>query len=574
MPDASLYERVFELAKRRGFLYPSFEPYGGAAGFYDYGPLGAQVKANLENLFRRIFVVEEGCAEISCPAVTVEEVFVASGHVAKFDDPVVRCQKCKSPFRADHLIEEAGYQGNAGLLKNEEIDAIVREKGVKCKNCGGPFGACYRQNLMFKTEIGPGSGKQGYLRPETAQGIFVDYPYLYRYFREQLPFGVCQIGRAYRNEISPRQGMIRLREFNQMEVEVFIDPERLTHPKFRKVRSTLLNLWTAAAQAAGGGAAETTVGEAVKGKVIANQALAYYLVLVHRLLTEAGLDPKRLRFRQHLPDEKAHYARDTWDAEFHSERFGWVECVGIADRSAFDLTQHSRASGVPMRAIRRYEAPRVEQRVVIRTQPGKLGPLFKAKTGAVTQALLALDPQHARAARDQGGIDLKVGEEILHVPREAYEVVEETVTIQGDEYVPNVIEPSFGVDRIVYAALEHAYQETKKEGEPYTVLRLPAPMAPIQVGVFPLMAKDGLDGLARTLSTKLQNQGLRVQYDDGGAIGRRYARMDEVGTPFCVTVDYDSLKDGTVTVRSRDTTLQERLPKGRLAGWLRKRLAP
>ena len=567
MADA-IYERVFELAKRRGFLYPSFDPYGGAAGFYDYGPLGAQLKASIENLFRRIFVVEEGCAEISCPAVTIEEVFIASGHAAKFDDPVVRCQNCKSPFRADHLIEEAGFTGNAAILKNEEIDAVVEEKGVKCKNCGGAFGNAYRQNLMFKTEIGPGSGKVGYLRPETAQGIFVDYPYLYRYFREQLPFGVCQIGRAYRNEISPRQGVIRLREFNQMEVEVFIDPEHLTHPKFRRVKSTELQLLPKP----GKDLVTMTVGDAVKKKIIANQALAYYIVLVHRLLTSAGLDPKRLRFRQHLDDEKAHYARDTWDAEFQSERFGWVECVGIADRSAFDLTQHAKASGAVMRAVRKFDEPKKIERTVVKPNLSKLGPLFKKEAQAVAKALEALDPRHVASARGDSGVDVSIEGRTVRVPRNVYEVVDETVTISGDEYVPNVIEPSFGVDRILYAVLEHTYFSTQKEGEPYTVLRLPRDMAPVEVGVFPLMPKDGLDEQARKLATKLQSEGLRVQYDESGAIGRRYARMDEVGTPYCITVDYDTKTARTVTVRDRDSTKQERIPLGRVASYLRKRL--
>jgi glycyl-tRNA synthetase len=567
MADA-IYERVFELAKRRGFLYPSFDAYGGAAGFYDYGPLGAQLKASIENLFRRIFVVEEGCAEISCPAVTIEEVFIASGHAAKFDDPVVRCTNCKSPFRADHLIEEAGFKGNAAVLKNEEIDAIVLETKVKCKNCGGGLGPAYRQNLMFKTEIGPGSGKVGYLRPETAQGIFVDYPYLYRYFREQLPFGVCQIGRAYRNEISPRQGVIRLREFNQMEVEVFIDPERLSHPRFRKVKSTELQLLPKGQNEM----VVMTVGEAVKKKVIANQALAYYITLVNRLLTTAGLDPKRLRFRQHLDDEKAHYARDTWDAEFHSERFGWVECVGIADRSAFDLTQHAAASGAPMRAVRRYAEPRKIERTVVKPTLSKLGPLFKKDAQAVAKALEALSGKDVERARAPDGISVSVNGQTVSVPNTVYEVVSETVTVSGDEYVPNVIEPSFGVDRIVYAILEHSFVQTEKEGEPYVVLRLPHDMAPIEVGVFPLMPKDGLDAAAQKIASKLQANGLRAQYDESGAIGRRYARMDEVGTPFCVTVDYDTKETKTVTVRDRDSTTQERIPLGRLASYLRKKL--
>lgn len=567
MPEG-IFEQILELAKRRGFLYPSFEPYGGSAGFYDYGPLGAQLKANIENHFRRIFVTEEGCAEISCPTVTTEEVFIASGHVAKFDDPVVRCKNCRTPYRADHVLEETGFKGNASALSNQEIDAAIRETQTRCPKCKGEFDGCYRQNLMFKTEIGPGSGKTGYLRPETAQGIFVDFPLLYRYFREQVPFGVCQIGRAYRNEISPRQGVIRLREFNQMEVEVFMDPKRLTHPRFRKVRETRLTFVPGSTQQP----VEMSIGDAVKQKIVANAALGYYLVLVHRLLTEVGLDPKRIRYRQHLAAEKAHYATDTWDAEFHSDRFGWVECVGTADRSAFDLTQHAKASGVAMKALRRYAEPRTVERTAVRPNPSRLGPLFRKDAVAVGAALQALDPKQAEAAQAQNGVDVHVDGQSLHVPRDAYEVAKETLTVQGEDYVPNVIEPSFGVDRILYAILEHNYQATQKEGEPYTVLRLPAHMAPVQLGVFPLMARDGLDRVAERLAERLRRAGYRVQYDEAGAIGRRYARMDEIGTPLCLTVDYQSLEDKTVTVRDRDSTRQERVPLGRVASAVRQRL--
>ncbi|MHB1262718.1 MAG: glycine--tRNA ligase, partial [Thermoplasmatota archaeon] len=227
-------DAVMELAKRRGFLWPAYEIYGGAAGFYDYGPLGAAMKKRFEDLWRHVFVRTEATpmAEIFCPRVTPEEVLVASGHVAEFTDMVVKCAK-GHPSRADHLVTAAGYTGNAGVLKAPELDAELARLKAKCPTCGETkFTPAARQNLMNQTEIGPGSGRVGYLRPETAQGIFTDYPLLFRHFRERLPFGVVQLGGSNRNEISPRQGMLRLREFSMMEAEVFYDPEAKTHPKF------------------------------------------------------------------------------------------------------------------------------------------------------------------------------------------------------------------------------------------------------------------------------------------------------------------------------------------------------
>lgn len=619
----SIYEKVFDLAKRRGFVYPAFDLYGGAAGFYDYGPLGAQLKARLEDLFRRIFVIEDGCAEISAPAITIEPVLKASGHIDHFSDVIITCAKCGSGFRADHFLAEqldrigqkaqksgasqafkdyvkAQVELHARQLKEKptvEVAEAIRQLGIveengapratksleggqfvaknfqerlTCSSCGatafqpaGPF------NLMFKTFVGPGSAKPAYLRPETAQAMFVDFPYLYRHFRERLPFGVCQIGRAYRNEISPRQGLIRLREFNQMEVELFFDPKRMTHPNWRRVKNAVLNLVPNTTQQM----VALPVGEAVKKKLIVNQALGYYLVQVQRLLVEAGLDPGRLRFRQHLKDEMAHYANDCWDAEFHSQRFDWVECVGVADRGTFDLTQHATLSGQALNAVRRFDEPQRRESVKVVPNPAKLGPMFKGDAPKIAQALARLSEADSEQAQAATRWTVSVDGKSFTVPRDAFDVRRETETKVGEEFVPRVIEPSFGQDRIIYAILEHNFHETAKGGETYAVLTLPPGMAPIAVGVFPLMPKDGLDAVALKLAEKLKRQGFNAFYDDSGTIGRRYARMDEVGTPFAVTVDYDTLEDRSVTVRDRDTTKQERVPVGRLATFLRKRLA-
>ncbi len=607
----SVYEKVFDLAKRRGFLYPAFEIYGGAAGFYDYGPLGAQLKALLEAKFRQIDVVEEGAAEINTPAITIEPVLKASGHVDHFSDVVVTCKTCGSGFRGDHLVPEESERigaaaGKLGLLDlQREIESLAKDvrehpnpdavqralqglqrasdemnqrakqkvKAVTCPNCH-EAGIENPQafNLMFKTQVGPGTAKIAYLRPETAQAMFIDFPSLYRYFREQLPFAACQIGRAYRNEISPRQGLIRLREFNQMEVEAFYDPgpdpRKMTHPRWGKVEKTLVNLVPNTTQQS----VSMTIGEAVKQRVVHNAALGYHLALVQRLLTEIGLKPDRLRFRQHLKDEMAHYAADCWDAEFHSGRFDWVECVGIAYRTDFDLSQHEKHSGKPLKAMRRFDAPITRERTHVVPVSAKLGPLFKRDAPRIAAALEALGEAEAESARDAPHLEIRLDATTHRVPRDAYDVQRTTETVHGEPFVPHVIEPSYGQDRILYGVLEHSLHETTKEGEAYSVLQLPPATAPITVSVFPLMAKDGLDERANQIAEALRQEGLRVAYDDAGAIGRRYARADEIGTPWCVTVDYDTVKDDTVTLRDRDTTTQVRIGIAKLAGELHARI--
>lgn len=576
-----VYDRVFQVAKRRGFLYPSFEIYGGVAGFYDYGPLGAALKANMEELFRRVWVTEEGCAEIHCPAVTPENVFIASGHVAQFTDPMVTCTQCGAPYRADHLIEGTGYEGHVPEDDEKQLDALIRETGAKCVRCGGPVGETYPQNLMFGTEIGPGTDRKGYLRPETAQGIFIDFPLLYRHFREKLPFGVIQFGRGYRNEISPRQGMIRLREFNMMEVEIFVDPKAgNTHPRFEDYQERKLILVPAKTEKP----VTMTLQQSVDQGLIKNQALATYMAITLDYLLMVGLDPKRVRFRQHLGDEMAHYASDCWDAEFESSRFGWVECVGLADRSAFDLTAHEKGSGVPMRAMRKYDEPQEVTRRKVVVHQKVLGPVFKKSAKAVAAALEATNPN---ALEGEGPVRLQVDGEEVEVGREAFDVETVTEKVAGESFTPHVIEPSFGLDRILYASLEHNYHEesaTDEETgktEEYRRLALPGAIAPVKAAVFPLVSKSTLPQVAKRIAADLKRAGILTQYDDSGSIGRRYARMDEIGTPFCVTVDFETVGEGedpeardTVTVRHRDTKKQERLAIGALPGWIFQRLQP
>lgn len=544
-----VYEKIMMLAKRRGFIYPSFEIYGGVAGFYDYGPLGAQLKNNIENLWRSYFVLKDKCVEISTPTITLYDVLKASGHVDEFTDLTVNCKKCRQSYKVEDIIDE-------GI----SVEKAIRENKVKCPVCGTVLKNIYPVNLMFSTQIGVGNSRDAFLRPETAQGIFIDFHLLYRYARERLPFGVVQVGRGYRNEISPRQGMIRLREFSMAEAEVFFDPKSKVHPDFDKVKNKKIKLFDNKKEI------EISLEKAVKNKVINNQALAYYMYLTQDFLLSAGVDPKKFRFRKHTSNELAHYATECWDAEVFSERFGWVECVGIADRSAYDISSHIEATGVDMYALRKYDKPRVVVVKKIIPKMDKLGPLFKNKAGEIKKLLEKME------VKNTDKISVKIDDKTVDIPRECYEIKMVKEKKAGEKFIPHVIEPSFGIDRILYCILEHNYVETRKKDEEYRLLKLHPFIAPIKAGVFPLVNDEKLIRIAREIDDTLRKSGIITYYDESGTIGRRYARMDEIGTPFCVTVDHDTLKDESVTIRDRDTTKQDRISIKKIEGYVKERI--
>ena len=577
------YEKVFELAKRRGFLWNSFELYGGSRGFYDYGPLGSTLKRRIEQTWREFYVIQEGFMEIECPTIGIEDVFIASGHVGGFSDPLCECMNCKEAFRADHLVQNV--MEAAGTLSAEELTRVIKENDIRCPECGGEFGDAYEFNLMFKTTIGPGTGRQGYLRPETAQGMFVDFQRLSRFYRDKLPFGAVQIGKSYRNEIAPRQGVIRLREFTQAECEIFVDPRNKKHPNFERFADRELVLYSQKAQEKGE-PFRMTVREAVEAGVIAHEVLGYNIALTNEFLTKVGIDPAKLRFRQHLKDEMAHYAIDCWDAEIETDRFGWVEIVGIADRTDYDLKAHARVSKTELYVYIEYDEPKMVTRFVVKPNMGKLGPLFKGKAKAVADALKQLSEEEL--SKDE--IKVTVDGEELTVSSDAVDFAEETVKVSGENVIPHVIEPSYGIDRIFYGIMEHAYDEenvaqkvaesglkgseeaeneseagkgeveAEGEEEARLVMHFSSAVAPVQVAVLPLLTRKELADPAKDIIVKLREKTLLVNYDDSGTIGRRYRRNDEIGTPYCVTVDYDTLKDGTVTIRDRDSMRQIRAP--------------
>ncbi|OPY52798.1 MAG: Threonine--tRNA ligase [Methanosaeta sp. PtaU1.Bin112] len=562
-------ELVNELARRRGFLWPAFELYGGAAGFYDYGPLGAPLKRRIEDIWRQYFVISEGFAEIEAPTIGVEGIYQASGHLSGFSDPLTSCKECKEIYRADHLIKHIIEVPDA--LSNEEIYKCIQDNEIGCPECGGELSEVYEFNLMFKTMIGPGNKMAGYLRPETAQGMFINFPRLLRYFRDSLPFAAVQIGKSFRNEISPRQGVIRLREFTQAEAEIFIDPRDKSHPRFAEIADIKMKFYSQAAQEKGE-EEEMTFGEAAQRGVVAHQALAYYVARTYQFLLAVGVAADKLRFRQHKSDEMAHYAADCWDAEVFLDRLGWIEIVGVADRTDYDLVAHAQASRVNLSVFVHYDQPVKRKKLVIKPDYKALGPRFKARAKAVGEALKALSPEELEASRGDK-IYLTIEGERIEIDSSlvSFESVEEE--IRGEEVVPHVIEPSFGIDRIIYTVLDHSFYQDDVEGEMRSVLRFNPAVAPIEVAVLPLMDRKELSDPARAIVQELRSSGMRVDYDASGSIGRRYRRNDEIGTPFDITVDYEIREHGTVTIRDRDSMKQIKVSRRQIADKLSALLA-
>ena len=545
---------LMSLCKRRGFIWPSFELYGGVAGMYDYGPLGCSLRNNIVDVWRSIYKGREGFVEIDSETVNPREVFKASGHVDEFADLITYCKECEAPFRADHMVKE--FYDNPDVLSPKQLEEAFVKHNIRCPECGGELGPVDEFNLMFRTNIGPGSSRIGYLRPETAQGIFVNYPNLYRYNREKLPLGVIQTGRSYRNEIAPRQGMIRMREFNQMEVELFVDPTDKDWARFDDIKDETITLVPNKT----GEAVEMTINDAVEKGIIANRVLAYFVNTTKQLLIKLGVDPARLRFRQHLDDEMAHYAADCWDAEVLLT-YGWTEITGIADRGCWDLSRHAQFSGSDLSHFKKFDEPREIEVEKVKAKHKALGPRFKGKAKDIAAAMENLTPADVK----DGKIVLDVDGESIELDGEFFEVVMVNEKVAGERVIPHVIEPSHGLDRIFYSVLEHAY--CYDEEKDYTVLRLAPAVAPIKVGVFPLMEKDGMEEKAREIYEQVHTHRMEAYYDGSGTIGKRYARMDEVGTPWCITVDYDTLEDGTVTIRDRDTSEQKRIPADK-AAWI------
>lgn len=451
-------DKIVALCKNRGFVYPGSEIYGGLANTWDYGPLGVALKNNIKNAWLKKFVQQNKYNVGLDSAILMNpQTWVASGHLGGFSDPLMDCKECKTRHRADNLIEDFDGTNVAGWT-NEEMMNYIKEKEIPCPNCGKHNFTDIRQfNLMFKTFQGvtEDSKNEIYLRPETAQGIFVNFSNIQRTSRKKVPFGVAQIGKSFRNEITPGNFIFRVREFEQMELEFFCKP------------GTDLE-W-----------------------------FQYWRSYCRDFLLGLGVNEEHLRLRDHSPEELCFYSKATTDFEYLFP-FGWGELWGIADRTDYDLTQHMKTSGKSMEYF---------------------------------------DPE------------------------------------TNEKYIPYVIEPSLGVERLFLAIVCEAYDEEEigdgEKSDVRTVMHLHPALAPVKAAILPLTKK--LKEPATDLYMKLAKK-FNVEYDEAGQIGKRYRRQDEIGTPFCITFDFDSLEDNCVTVRDRDTMAQERVNMDELVAYLEKKL--
>ena len=548
-PDTNRLERLSGVLKRRGIILPAFEIHGGAKGLYDFGPVGGRLRNKVNQTWLNHWLSLGNIVEISCPTITPYSVLEASGHVGEFSDFMTVCGSCEEASRADTLLES--FHTNPDSLTKTELQTLLNQSQPPCPACQAiDWTEITAQNLMFNTTIGAGSsGRPGFLRPETAQGMFTSFPALYRHNRERLPFGAIQVGKGYRNEISPRQGMIRLREFNMAELEYFINPHEEAIHDFSPWSEQLISLLPDNQEEI-----QMSFKDAVEQKIIRHTTVGYFMAQTFDFLTKVGIDSQRLRFRQHESDEMAHYATDCWDAEIHGS-YGWVECVGIAHRGCYDLESHEKATGKSLRARREFSQPQVIETDGWTTDGAKAGPAFRALAGAVKAAVEAMPASTAFPSQ----LTLPSGDQVT-VEAEHVKRNQRTETITGEWYIPHVFEPAFGIDRIIWHILDHAYDETGKDGEEYTVMRLSEHVAPVDYCVFPLFEKDGMGELAQSIHRTLCSKpNIVSMYDSSGSIGRRYARADEIGVPKCITVDHQSLEDQTVTIRDRDSGEQHRV---------------
>jgi len=454
-------DQVVALCKRRGFVFPGSDIYGGLANTWDYGPYGSQLKMNVKAFWWKHFVQERSdIVGLDSAILMNSKVWEASGHVSSFSDPLMDCKGCHERIRGDKLIED-NISIEAAVGKTlKEIAQIIKDNKLKCPKCGGcEFTDPRSFNLMFKTHQGvvEETAAAVYLRPETAQGIFVNFKNIIQSSRQKVPFGIAQIGKSFRNEITPGNFTFRTREFEQMEIEYFVSPDEKDEIK-KKFDDWKKTCWS------------------------------WYLAL--------GVKKDNLRYREHEEDELSHYSSMTFDIEYQFP-FGWGELMGLAYRGNFDLTQHQKYSGVNMEYT---------------------------------------DPQ------------------------------------TNNKYIPHVIEPSFGADRTVLITLLDAYDEDEIGGEKRVVMRFAPQIAPVKAAIFPLMKKEELTSIAKELFDTLKKDFV-IEYDESGAIGKRYRRQDEIGTPYCITIDYDTLEDKTVTIRDRDTLEQERVKISKIPEILKEKLA-
>jgi glycyl-tRNA synthetase len=488
-------ETFNSLIRRRGFIWgPSPEIYGGLAGFYSYGPAGMALKNNILSLFRTELRAFE-FVEVECPTIMPEIVWKASGHLERFIDPVIKCEKCKNILRADKFLKEKLPDQMIDGISFEEMNRLIKKHSLKCPNCETPLKTVEKYNLMLKTIVG--SDVVAYLRPETATTTYLLFNRLNQDARRQYPIKVFQYGKAYRNEISPRQQVLRMRAFDQFEIQLFLGKEQeMNFEEFEEFKTNHLPLldWKLQEKRINE-VPKVSLADSISKKILKKPAFAYCLFIAYYLTKKLGFPEDIIRFRQHSPYEMAHYADDAWDLEINTQQFGWVEICGVHDRTDYDLKQHG---------------------------------IFSNQSFEISM-----------------GSDPNVKE------------------------IPQILEIAFGPDRIIYTLLESVFNVEDERIN----LRLDPYLAPNTVAVFPLVRnKKDILALAKKVH-KLILQGRIVSYfDQSGSIGKRYRRQDELGTPFCVTIDYESLEDESVTIRFRDSMEQKRIAISEITKFIKREL--
>ena len=572
-----------DLVLRKMFVVSSFEIHGGVKGLFDLGPPGCALKAAIVDLWRKHFVLTESMLEMDCTNLTPEPVLKTSGHVDRFTDLMVRDPETGECFRADKLLEDAidllledktvtltteerehhlRIQRQADAFSPEELDnLLLNEYKVKAPS-GKAFSQSFPFNLMFRTTIGPEGTSVGYLRPETAQGLFVNFRRLLDYNAQKMPFAAAQIGLGFRNEISPRSGLLRVREFTMAEIEHFVNPDDKSHPSFANVASKELVLFGRDDQLGTGKTKTITIGDAVKTGLVNNETLGYFMARTQLFMEKIGLDPSRLRFRQHLTTEMAHYACDCWDLEIKSS-YGWVECVGHADRACYDLKVHSEATKTPMVATQKLDKPKDITIAKLKFNRKLLGQVFKGDQRVVANALesLAEDWNDFEKIANELETNGSAAVDGFNITKDMVTWTKTSKSVHEIKFTPSVIEPSFGIGRILYSLLEHSFYMREDE-EKRTVMGFNARVAPYKCAVLPISSSDEINIVVDEIAADLMDCDLATKVDKSGAtIGRRYARADEIGVPFAVTCDFETLQNGTVTLRERDSMSQVRLPK-------------
>ncbi|MCE4623345.1 MAG: glycine--tRNA ligase [Caldisphaeraceae archaeon] len=554
MADSDLYDKIIELAKRRGFFWPSYEIYGGLSGFYDIGPFGLNLKRKIIEAWRQMFIKDHQgfVVEVETPLVGPSIVYEASGHVENFTDPIIRCKECGRIYRADHLVEEK-LGINAEGLSILELESIIKSKGLRCPVCNGELEGVRNFNLLFKTQIGPYEGNDGFIRPELAQGIFVAFKRIFESLRGKLPLGIAQVGKVGRNEISPRQGMIRLRDFTIMEMEFFFDPEKCSCKFVDKYYDKKVNILPYELKSKGMGFITTTLKDAIKKGYIMNKCMAYWMLIGKQFLQSIGVPEDNMYFEEKGEKERAHYSKQTFDHMVKTSRWGWVEVAGYSYRSDYDLSKHETYSRTSLKVFEPFERPQVVKRKRVIINKAYIGKAFRSKAKYVLERIENLDIEYIISELKNKNALIVDG---MKIPKEAIKIVEKEEKVSGRKFIPHVVEPSFGVDRLLYIALEYAYKE--KNGR--VVLSFPRAFSPLDAVVLPLIEDDEkLTEKAKYLYSYLISEGFNVMYDDTGSIGKRYARADEIGIPAAFTIDYQTLEDDTVTIRDRDTWEQVRV---------------